>query len=214
MKVSVKVSWVVATGFFIVILFGFLAYHLIKVSSKNSASISLQEKDLDIVYGSDEALLTVFMFSSYECKFCTNFLTESLPLLKKKYIETNKVKLVIKLVDITNNSKVLSSLKLAVCINECGNFEPIDKLLQSEPSVVYTDEFMQLTEDFITENNYIEEFMLSGIAESYIVSNYKDFKALSLTGTPTFIINNKIYKGYKNYDSLKKKIEKELSSVL
>ncbi|NJO89654.1 MAG: thioredoxin domain-containing protein [Chloroflexia bacterium] len=46
--------------------------------------MALQEKDLDIVYGSDKALLTVFMFSSYECKFCTNFLTESLPLLKKE----------------------------------------------------------------------------------------------------------------------------------
>ncbi|NJO89653.1 MAG: thioredoxin domain-containing protein [Chloroflexia bacterium] len=135
------------------------------------------------------------------------------PYLKRKYIETNKVKLVIKLVDITNNSYVINSLKLAVSINDCGNFEPIDKLLQSEPSVIYSDEFLQLTDDFIEQNQYIEEYMLSGIAESYIISNYKDFKALSLTGTPAFIINNKIYNGYKNYESLKKKIEKELNSA-
>lgn len=212
MKISVKASRVVA-GVFIVILVGFLAYHLLKVSSKNSASIALQEKDLDIVYGSDKAALTVFMFSSYECKFCTNFLTEVLPLLKKEYIETNKVKLVIKLVDITNNSYVLNSLKLAVSINDCGNFEPIDKLLQSEPSVAYSDEFMQLTDDFIQQDQHIEEYMLSGIAESYIISNYKDFKALSLIGTPAFIINNKIYKGYKDYESFKKIIEKELNSA-
>jgi protein-disulfide isomerase len=199
--------------FFIVILIGFFVYHLVKASSKNSASISLQEKDLDIVYGSDKAALTVFMFSSYECKFCTNFLTESLPLLKKEYIETNKVKLIIKLVDISNNSYIINSLKLAVSINECGNFEPIDKLLQSEPSVVYSDEFMQLTEDFIEQDQHIEEYMLSGIAESYIITNYKDFKALALTGTPTFIINNKIYKGYKDYESFKNKIEKELNSA-
>ncbi len=197
----------------IITLVGFLAYHFIKVASKNKASIALQEKDLDIVYGSDKAKLTVFMFSSYECKFCTNFLTESLPLLKKEYIETNKVKLVIKLVDVTNNKHIINSLKLTVCINECGNFEPIDKLLQREPSVVYSDEFLQLTDDFIEEDQHIEEYMLSGIAESYIISNYKDFKALSLTGTPTFIINNKIYKGYEDYESFKKNIEKELNSA-
>lgn len=199
--------------FIIVILIGFFVYHLIKTSSENIASISLHEKDLDIVYGSDKAVLAIFMFSSYECKFCTNFLTESLPLLKTEYIETNKVKLIIKLVDITNNSYVKNSLKLAVSINECGNFEPIDKLLQSEPSVAYSDEFMQLTEDFIEQDQHIEEYMLSGIAERYIISNYKDFKALSLTGTPAFIINNKIYKGFKNYESFKTKIEKELNSA-
>jgi hypothetical protein len=52
-----------------------------------------------------------------------------------------------------------------VSINECGNFAPIDKLLQSEPSVVYSDEFMQLTDDFIEQDPHIEEYMLSGIAE-------------------------------------------------
>jgi len=213
MKRRVKADSIIVL-FLIVILVGFFAYQLIKTPPENSSSISLQEKDLDIVYGSDDVLLTVFMFTSYECKFCNNFFSEALPLLKKEYIETRKVKLVIKLVDITNNSNILNSLKLAVCINECGNFEPIDKLLRNEPSVVYTEEFIQLTEDFIAENNHIAEYMLSGIAESYIISNYKDFKALSLTGTPTFIINNRIYKGYKNYDTLKKKIEKELHSVL
>ena len=213
MKLKVKANSIIVL-LLIVILVGFFAYQLIKIQPKNSTSISLQEKDLDIVYGSDDALITIFMFSSYECKFCNNFLSESLPLLKKEYIETGKVKLIIKLVDITNNSNILNSLKLAVSINECGNFEPIDKLLQNEPSVVYTEEFIQLTEDFIAENNYIAEYMLSGTAESYIISNYKDFKSLSLTGTPSFIINNRIYKGYKNYDTLKKKIEKELHSVL
>lgn len=213
MKQKVKAGGLIIL-FFIVIIVGYLAYKHKEVSSKNSISITLQEKDLDIVYGSDKAVLTVFMFSSYECKFCTRFLTEALPLLKEEYIETNKVKLVVKLVDITNNSYVINSLKLAVCINECGNFEPIDKLLQSEPSVAYSDEFMQLINDFIEQDQHIEEYMLSGEAENYIISNYKDFKALSLTGTPTFVINNKIYKGYKDYESLKKKIEKELNSVL
>lgn len=200
--------------FLIVILLGIFIYQHIKTPSEKSSSILLQEKDLDIVYGSDDAPLTIFMFSSYECKFCNNFFSEALPILKKEYIETKKLKLIIKLVDITNNRNVLNSLKLAVCINECGNFEPIDKLLHNEPSVVYTEEFIQLTEDFIDQNDYIAEYMLSGTAENYVISNYKDFKALSLTGTPTFIINNKIYKGYKNYDTLKKKIEKELHSVL
>lgn len=213
MKKRVKASQIIVL-FLIVIPLGFFAYQLIKTPSENSSSISLQEKDLDIVYGSDDASLTIFMFSSYECKFCNSFLLDALPLLKKEYINTSKVKLVIKLVDVTNNSNILNSLKLAVCINGCGNFEPIDILLQNEPSVVYTEEFIQLTEDFIAENNHIAECMLSGTAESYIISNYKDFKALSLTGTPTFIINNRIYKGYKNYDNLKKKIEKELHSFL
>jgi len=207
---------IISIAIFVIIFIGLgvYIYHNTKASNKTQTTTSLQEKDLDIVYGLDSAPLTIFMFTSYECQFCRNFFSSAFPLLNEEYITKGKVKLIIKLVNITRNSEVLNSLKLAVSINECGDFKSIDKLLQNEPMVVYSAEFEKLTDDFISENNYISEYMISGKAENYILSNYNDFKKLQLTGTPTFIINNNIYKGYKNYNTLKKKIEKELQAVL
>ena len=172
--------------------------------------IDIEQNELDIVYGVDEAPLTIYIFTNYSCKFCRNFFRESFPRLKDEFIDTKKIRLVVKLVDLTHTEQVKKSLMLSVCINQCGNVKPLDKLLFTEPNVIYTDEFTQLINDFIDENEYIAECMLSGRAEKYILSNNDYFKHISLTGTPTLIINNKIYKGFKDYESIRDVILKEL----
>jgi len=171
-------------------------FFILKVNIQENTqqnNIKIIEKEFDIVYGVEEAPLTIFLFTNYGCKFCRKFFTESFDKLKREYIDTKKVKLVIKLVDLTSDKSVTNSLMLSVCINQCGNLKPMDNLLLSDPSVVYTNEFTGLIEDFIDKNNYISECMLSGKSESYIINNLTDFKVLSLTGTPTFVMNKRIY---------------------
>lgn len=178
--------------------------------NRNINQIEIEQNELDIVYGVDEAPITIYIFTNYSCKFCRNFFRESFPRLKDEFIDTKKIRLIVKLVDLTNTEQVKKSLMLSVCINQSGNVEPLDRLLFAEPSVIYTTEFAKLIIDFIDENEYIAECMLSGRAEKYILSNNDYYKHISLTGTPTFIINNKIYKGYKDYESIREVILKEL----
>lgn len=181
---------------------------------KLRTEIDIQEHELDIVYGDDSADLTIFLFSNYSCSFCRKFFAFVYPKLKEEYIDQGKIKLVVKPVDLTNNENVINSLKIAVCINEYGNFEKLNKLLLFEPTAVYTTEFRNLIDEFIERDIFVAECMLGGESDEYIVENILKFKSLNLTGTPTFIINNKIYKGYREYEIFKKLIEKELSYSL
>jgi protein-disulfide isomerase len=178
------------------------------------ASLEIFEHELDIVYGSDSADLTIFLFSNYSCSFCRKFFANVYPKLKEDYIDKGKVKLVVKPVDLTNNENVINSLKIAVCINEYGKFEKLNRLLLFEPKVVYNEEFGELIDEFIEKDEYVAECMLGGESDEYIVENILNFKALKLTGTPTFIINTKIYKGYSDYGNFKKLVEKELAYSL
>lgn len=172
------------------------------------------ENDLDIVYGKDSTDITIFMFSSYNCGFCRKFFENVFPGLKNEYINSGKVKLVVKLVAPEKNTHVVNSLMLAVCINKFGNFNKLNELLLKEPKVVYTDKFMAVTNELIEKDEFVAECMLSGESEKYILRNLVDFKRLKCTGTPTFVINNKIYKGYRDYNEFKKIIEKELVYAL
>jgi len=181
---------------------------------EKKASLEIFEHELDIVYGSDSADLTIFLFSNYSCSFCRKFFANVYPKLKEDYIDKGKVKLVVKPVDLTNNENVINSLKIAVCINEYGKFEKLNRLLLFEPKVVYNEEFSELIDEFIEKDEFVAECMLGGESDEYIVENILSFKALKLTGTPTFIINNKIYKGYRDYENFKKLIEKELAYSL
>jgi len=211
-KIRILVHLIVAV-FIAVIIF------IVLNNSKNfkkdkKARVEIFENELDIVYGVDSADLTIFLFSNYSCSFCRKFFANVYPKLKKDYIDKEKVKLVIKPVDLTNNEKVLNSLKLAVCINEYGKFEKLNRLLLFEPKVVYTEEFNELIDELIEKDEFVAECMLGGEAEEYVLENLLNFKAFKLTGTPTFILNNKIYKGYSDYENFQKIVEKELAYSL
>jgi len=184
------------------------------LQKEHRVKVGLIEKELDIVHGSDSADLTIFLFSSYNCSFCRKFYNQVLPELEKEYIKTNKVKLVIKPVALTNNESVINSLKIAACINKYGNFEKLNELLLLEPKVVYTVEFEEVINDLIDKDEFVAECMYGGESEIYISQNMIDFKRLNCIGTPTFVINNKIYKGFLDYTKFKKVVEKELAYTL
>ena len=182
--------------------------------NKHVSNFKVYEDDLDIVYGSDTAILNIFFYSSYNCSFCRKFLIEDFPELEKKYIHSGKVKFILKPIALTNNESIINSLKIAVCINEYGNFEKLNELLLEEPRVIYTDEFKNIVDEFVEKDEFIAECMYGGKSENYILTNLGSFKALGLTGTPAFIINNKIYKGYANFNELRRIIDKEISYSL
>jgi thioredoxin-related protein len=200
--------WIFAISTVIIVGAALLLLMNKKLDERKPENI-LFEHELDIVYGKDSTELTVFMFSSYNCSFCRKFFIDVFPDLDKDYIQTGKVRLVVKPVAIEKSGPVVNSLKLAVCINRFGDFTKLNELLLTEPKVVYTDEFESVTNELIQKNEFIAECMLTDIAEKYIMRNYIDFNRLKCTGTPTFVINNKIYKGYKSYDQFQKIIEKE-----
>lgn len=176
--------------------------------------IEIYEQDLDIKYGADTADLTIFLYSSYNCSFCRNFFTKVFPELKTEYIDKGKVKLVVKLLDFSNSESVENSLKIAVCINKYGDFEKLNELLIAEPKVIYTNEFAEIIDEFIEKDEFVAECMLGNESDNYILKNKIDFKNSKLTGTPTFVINNRIYKGYIKYKDFKNVIEKELAYAM
>ena len=139
---------------------------------------------------------------------------EVFPLFKTEYIDNNKVKLIVKLVDFSKDEKILNSLKFAVCVHKYGNFDKLNTLLLTEPKVIYTNEFGKVIEEITLKDEFIAECMYGDEAKNYIFQNYALFKTNGCTGTPTFIINNKIYKGFKEYDNFVKIIEKELQDSL
>lgn len=193
----------------------FLLINKNNLFNKNyKTKIDISEQDLDIVYGLDSTDLTIFLFSNYTCSFCRKFFKTVYPELKKEYIDNGKVKLVVKPLAFSSNKSVINSLKIAVCINKFGNFETLNKLLLTEPNVIYTKEFSNVVDEFTEKDIFIAECMYGGESETYIYKNIIEFKNLKCSGTPTFIINNNIYKGYIKYDKFKKIIEKELLSLL
>jgi protein-disulfide isomerase len=182
-------------------------------TSKSKVQIEqLHQKPLDIVFGADTANLSIFMYSSYSCSYCALFFSDVSPEIKEEYFDTGKVKLIMRLTVKTNDIDLKNSLKTAVCINKYGNFKYLHELLINDSKIVYTDAFRSMIDEFIEKDNLVAECILGGEADDYLLENIKDFESMDLRGTPTFIIDNKIYSGYRNADQFKKIILNHLKS--
>ncbi len=166
----------------------------------------------DFVYGSDTAPLTVYMFATYNCRHCRNFLALDLPYIQQHYTDSGLVRFVIKSIEPAENSDMMSALQLAACMNRNGNADDILKLLLTEPSAVYTDEFRQLIDDIINNNEELAE-CLTADNFSGIRQNNSNFFALKSKVTPIFVINNHLYKGHRKLNRFLEVLDYELNIV-
>lgn len=182
-----------------------------KSSGKTIESVEhkVLQKTGDVILSNDSAPHTVFMYASYNCDFCRYFFSQTYPELKKNYLDNGKVKLVVKWVDFNDNPQILYSLQAASCIGRFGIYEKFHQLLLVNPEVVFTEDFAQLIDDIMEDNAEIAQCILQNNEYEYLRSNVKEFRDNNLTGTPTFVLNNRIYSGFISYDNFVKLLKKE-----
>lgn len=220
MKIK-KIEWLVYVISFVLLIL--IVLKLIEYFKSNGSELScidaqeiefpINEDEFDIVYGKQNAPLAVFMYTSYNCDYCTQFFTENYPKLKNDFINKGKVKLVIKYVELGHNQDVLFSLQAAICVNKFGNFEKFHELMLSDNRVVYSKEFKDLINDIIGNNKDLNECITDHNDYNYLMNNNKEFEQHGLTGTPTFIINGHIYRGFIKYKKFKAILKTELRNI-
>ncbi|HOW21802.1 MAG TPA: thioredoxin domain-containing protein [Tenuifilaceae bacterium] len=194
-----------AISLVLVVLIGYKLWRYFTPDSKEAVlQESPEPRPLDIVFGSDTASLPVYMYASYSCTFCRQFFTDVFPMLKKEFLDNGRVKLVMRLLENTNHPDALNSAKTAVCINRYGYFDKLHELLLTDSRVTYTPEFRDMVNDFTARDELVAECILGGQADEYILQIRNEFRKFGLSGTPTFIINRNVYRGYRSYQEFRK----------
>ncbi|HOG19710.1 MAG TPA: thioredoxin domain-containing protein [Salinivirgaceae bacterium] len=171
----------------------------------------LSQRDLDIVFGNDSTLVSVFLYANYGCPYCCKFFNEVYPAIEDEYINSGKVKIIMRLTFNSANQDLTTAMKVAVCVNKFGNYEYLHQLFLSQSNIVYTTDFHDMVDEFIDKDIQVAECILGGAADEYIKDNIEEFEALNLKGVPTFVIESKIYYGFKEYDSFKKILDYHLT---
>lgn len=204
----------VSRYFFVVLIVMVIAaaWLTFKINTQKNIQIKtpLQQNSLDIFQGCDTAPLQVYMFMDYTCGHCRRFLNETYPKIKTKYINTGKIQFYIKPITFSVNQNVKNAHKMAICLNQYGDFTHLNELLLQEIQVIFSSEFLALTDEYVNRNTAFAECMYGGIADDYLNSNLKYFVANQFTGTPTFVIGNQVVKGFKDFNDFSKILDKQL----
>ncbi|MGD9994407.1 MAG: DsbA family protein [Salinivirgaceae bacterium] len=200
--------WVFIVASALVLLMAALFYWFNKpVAPELIKPVSVDE--YDIVFGSEDAPVQVFVFFDYFCSHCRKFFTDEYPKIEQEFISTKQLQLVLKPVFFSNQTPIVKAYKSAVCLNRNGKYHDMHQLLLVEPEAVFSDSFNELIEEYVQRNFMYAECMYAGGADQYLDETRISFIANRFKGTPTFVINNKSYTGYLNFSKFQQIIYNE-----
>jgi len=152
----------------------------------------------DRILGNPDAPITIVEYASLTCPHCAHFANEVLPELKKKWIDTGKVKLVLR--DYPLDEPALRAAMIARCAPPDRYYAYIDTFFGAQEKWVtardYRDSLARLVklggmsrEEF---DNCLKNTALENkIVEGRLVAS----KELDVNSTPTFFINGTKFTG-------------------
>ncbi len=167
--------------------------------------------------GDANAKVTMIEFSDFQCPFCRNFYTQSLPQIKKEYIDTGKVKLAYRHYPLPFHPAAMPSALASECANEQGRFwDYHDKLFEEEEKLGQGT--VQYTADDL--KRWAVEIGLIGItfdtcldSEKYkdrVETDIQEATTAGVNSTPTFSVNGEIVEGAVPFAQFKAAIDRTL----
>lgn len=168
---------------------------------------ALQTKDA-IVIGAENPFLTIVKFNDFNCGFCRRSSQELLKIMESR----NDIRLIIRDTPIiTKESKDLAKINQALLLQSnqyaYEYYKAIEKLSQS----IDLEEGLKIAEEIGADMEKLKKDIASSEIENKIENALILSQKVPVTGTPTFIIGQKRYEGYMDYDTLNQIINQELN---
>ena len=163
----------------------------------------------DVMLGSDKAPVTIIEYASMTCPHCAHFSETTFPELRKRYIDTGKVRY-------TLRSFPLDALAAAgFMIARCGGndkYMPIVETLFAKQSEWIVKEPLVPLKSIAKQFGFTEESFNQCLANQRLLDDIqavRDHAAekLGVNSTPTFFVNGKKLIGDISIDQLAKEID-------
>jgi protein-disulfide isomerase len=162
----------------------------------------------EIVIGSKDAKVTLIEYASLTCSHCRAFHMNTYPKLKKKYIDTGKVKMYFREFPLNPPDQV--GYMLARCAGDAKYVALVDLLFKRQPQwarpKVWVDELFNLSKFAgFTKDKFDACVKNVEIAKGLQAVQAKGQK-FRVNSTPTFFLNGELIAGDPGFDAFDKKI--------
>ena len=154
-------------------------------SRPTTASVSIKDKQ---TLGDAKAPVTVVEFTDYQCPFCLRFTRNTFPHLKKKYIDTGKVRWVGLNLPLAFHKDARKAAQAAHCAGEQEKFWEMRQVLFANPQKLGVEHLPAHAESLSLDMEAFNECLASDRHLAQIDQEAKDANAVRLTGTPSFIV--------------------------
>jgi protein-disulfide isomerase len=138
--------------------------------------------------GNPEAPVTVVEFTDYQCPFCLRFIKNTFPQLKKKYIDTGKVRWMALNLPLSFHKDARKAAQGALCAGDQDKFWEMRTLLFENPKALGVEHLKGYARELSLDSSTFESCLNSDKHLADIDKEAKAANAVRLTGTPSFIV--------------------------
>ncbi|MBW3011204.1 thioredoxin domain-containing protein [Candidatus Woesearchaeota archaeon] len=168
--------------------------------------------DDDPMMGEVDAKVTIIEFTDYECPFCGKYTTETLPQIKKEYIDTGKVRYVLRDFTLSFHENAEKAAEAAECADDQGMYWEFHDLLFENQASLSIEKFKEFAEELDLDTDEFNDCLDSAKYADEIAKDIEDAVEFGVGGTPAFFVNGYSISGAMPFEAFKQIIDAELEN--
>jgi protein-disulfide isomerase len=154
----------------------------------------------------DPSGIPVIEYGSLTCPHCAAFSREIFPELKKDYVDTGKVRFIFR--EFSRNSLDVAAFLLARCVGDDKAFAAIELLFNEQDKWAFVDKPLEpliaaMRPAGLTHDQAMACLKDQDKAKAIVGIAKRATDEIKMTGTPTFVIDGKVFGGELSIDQLK-----------
>jgi protein-disulfide isomerase len=168
----------------------------------------------DVMLGSDKAPVTIIEYASMTCPHCAHFSENTFPELKKRYIDTGKVRYTLRTFPL--DQLAAAGFMVALCGGKDKYMQIVETLFAKQEQWIVQDPVPPLKEIAkqygITEDQFNKCLANQKMLDDIQAVRDHAVAKLGVNSTPTFFINGKKLVGDLSIDQMAKEIDPYLKT--
>jgi protein-disulfide isomerase len=168
----------------------------------------------DIVLGKADAPVTIVEYASMTCGHCAHFHETTFPVLKEKYIDTGKVKMILREFPLDIVAK--AAFMVARCSGDAKYYPMVATLFETQKTWAFGNNPAQALLTVAKQGGMTEEQFNACLSDTklggQIDQQAKRGAELGVDSTPTFFINGKKLSGALSPEDLAKEVDPLIGS--
>jgi len=177
----------------LIAILGLLALLGLAACQKPTAAVTAD----DMSMGNPNARVTMVEYASVACPHCARWNSEVFPAFKAKYIDTGKVRYVLREALTGDPSIAAAGFLTARCAGKTKYFSVVDDIYNAQDQMEQTGQPHQILLNIarsagLTEPQF-EACITNDKALEALNARWESYVKQGITGTPTFVINGAVY---------------------
>jgi protein-disulfide isomerase len=164
----------------------------------------------DVAIGTNNAPVTIIEYASMTCAHCAGFYATTFPELKHKYIDTGKVRFILR--EFPLDPLAAAGFMLARCAGDDKRNAIVDLLFAQQKNWAFTDKPLEalaalLKQTGMSQNSFDACLKNQDLYNKIAKMHDRAAEKFGVTSTPTFFINGKKEKGEMTPDAIAKLLD-------